>query len=64
MRKSPDWRALARYLQANVQPGDWVTQAAADKSFTFYCIEYAVPANCDDKLPANPNQTPQEIDLS
>ncbi len=60
--KSPDWRALVRYLQANVQPGDWVTQAAADESFTFYCNEYAIPANCDDKLPANPEQTPQEID--
>ncbi len=60
--KAPDWRALASYLQANVQPGDWVTQAAADESFTFYCNEYAIPASCDDKLPANPDQTPQEID--
>ena len=60
--KSPDWRALVHYLQANVQPGDWVTQAAADEAFTFYCNEYALPANCDDKLPANPEQTPQEID--
>ncbi len=60
--KSPDWRALARYLQANVQPGDWVTQAAADEAFTFYCTDFAVPANCDDKLPASPEQTPQEID--
>src|SRR5262249_15389058 len=40
---------------------DWITQAAADESFTFYCGEYQVPANCDDKLPANPSQSQQEI---
>ncbi len=59
--KSPDWRTLVRFLQANVQPGDWVTQAAADEAFTLYCDEYAIPANCNDKLPASPNQPPQEI---
>ncbi len=60
--KSPDWRALASYLSANVASGDWVTQAAADESFTFYCNEYQIPANCDDKLPANPDQSEEEID--
>ena len=39
-----------------------MTQAAADESFTFYCEEYRVPANCDDKLPANPSQSAEEID--
>ncbi len=60
--KSLDWRALASYLQQHVAPSDWITQAAADESFTFYCMEYQVPANCDDKLPANPNQSQQEIE--
>jgi 4-amino-4-deoxy-L-arabinose transferase-like glycosyltransferase len=60
--KSPNWRALASYLAARVQPGDWLTQAAGDEAFTFYCNEYAVPANCDDKLPANPQQSQAEID--
>jgi hypothetical protein len=50
------------YLADNVQDGDWVTQAAADESFTFYCMEYQVTANCDDKLPANPNQSVEEIE--
>ena len=60
--KSPDWRALASYLSKNTQPGDWVTQAAADESFTFYCNEYHVASNCDDKLPASPGQPKAEID--
>lgn len=59
--KTPNWRALAAYLAAHVQPGDWVTQAAGDEAFTFYCTEYAVPADCNDKLPANPQQSEAEI---
>ncbi len=60
--KSPNWRGLALYLHQHTQPDDWVIQAAADESFTFYCQDYQAAANCDDKLPANPNQSPQEID--
>lgn len=60
--KANDWRALAAYLSDNVQPGDWVTQAAADMSFVFYCQEYAVAATCDDQLPANPDQPDEEIE--
>ena len=59
--KAPNWRALASYLAAHVQPGEWVTQAAGDEAFTFYCNEYAVPADCNDKLPANPAQTEADI---
>ena len=60
--KSPNWRGLALYLHEHTQPGDWVTQAAADESFTFYCHDYQSASNCDDKLPANPNQSSEEID--
>ncbi len=60
--KTPDWRALASYLQGHVSSTDWITQASADESFVFYCGEYHVPANCDDQLPANPSQSQREID--
>jgi len=49
-------------LNQHTQPNDWVTQAAADESFTFYCLEYHAASNCDDKLPASPSQSPDEID--
>lgn len=59
--KSPQWRELTQYLSTVTDDDDWVTQAAADEAFTFYCLEYRASANCDDKLPANPNQSPEEI---
>ncbi len=59
--KSPNWRALASFLSTQVKPNDWITQAAADELFTFYCNEYLVAANCNDKLPASPNQSADEI---
>lgn len=59
--KSPDWRTLATYLSEHVQPDDWVTQAAADMSFVYYCQEYHVSAVCDDQLPANRDQSAEEI---
>jgi hypothetical protein len=61
--KAPNWRALAQYLARNTYREDWITQAAADESFTFYCKEYLLWANCDDKLPANPNQSAEEIEM-
>ena len=60
--KSLNWRALALYLNQHTQSDDWVIQAAADESFTFYCDDYHAASNCDDKLPANPSQSQAEID--
>lgn len=60
--KSPDWRELALALDAHVTNEAWVIQAAADEAFTFYCLERIQQATtCDDKLPANPVQSPTEI---
>lgn len=56
--KAPDWRTLAAYLHARVDPADTlVIQAAADEAFTYYF------ANWSDhqRLPANPNQSAAEI---
>jgi len=59
--KSPDWRALSLYLQDRVTSTDLIVQAAADESFTFYCTEYTLSQECDQKLPANPQQSQTEI---
>ena len=60
--KSPDWRALARYLNTHTQADDLVIQAAADEAFTFYFNEYAVAGDLI-YLPANPRQPADEIEM-
>lgn len=60
--KSPDWRQLSAYLQPRVESSDYLVQASADEAFTLYCLEYALSSDCDQKLPASRNQSPDEID--
>ncbi|MBK8032361.1 MAG: glycosyltransferase family 39 protein [Chloroflexi bacterium] len=60
--KSPDWRALASYLNTHTQADDLVIQAAADEAFTFYFNEYAVAGDLI-YLPANPRQPADEIEM-
>lgn len=59
--KSPDWRALANYLDTHTRAEDLVIQAAADEAFTFYFTEYAVAGDLI-YLPANPRQSADEIE--
>ncbi len=59
--KSPDWRALVAYLSEHAAPSDAVIQSAADEAFTLYCLDARLTADCDQKLPANPSQSPDEI---
>lgn len=59
--KVSDWRALASFLSEVVSPGDWVTQAGADIAFALYCEDYKIAEICDDQLPANPDQSAEEI---
>lgn len=59
--KSPDWRSLSAYILRNASPHDTVIQAAADEAFTFYCQEYHLSEDCDQKLPAGPAQPADEI---
>lgn len=60
--KAPDWRALSAYLQTQVAPTDWITQAGADIAFMLYCEDYHLAAVCNDQLPANPIQSREEIE--
>lgn len=60
--KSPDWRLLVDYLKPRLtSSSDLIIQAAADEAFTLYCLDAALTADCDRKLPANPRQSPDEI---
>lgn len=61
--KAPDWRALGTFLRVNVQPDDLVIQTAADEAYTFYHEEYGVASDYI-RLPANPQQPPNEITQS
>lgn len=60
--KAPNWRALAAFLREEVSPSDWVTQAGADMAFALYCEDYRIAEICDDQLPANPDQSVEEIE--
>jgi hypothetical protein len=60
--KAPNWRTLAAYLQTQVAPTDWVTQAGADIAFMLYCEDYQLVEVCNDQLPANPIQSQEEIE--
>lgn len=53
--KAPDWRSLAAYLDQNVRDEDVVVLTSSDISFTLYY------ADAFEYLPANQNQTPEEI---
>lgn len=56
--KAPDWREFTEYLHTNVSPDDVVIQAAADEAFTYYYADFTPM----ERLPANPNQQPAEIE--
>lgn len=60
--KAPNWRVLSTYLQTQVAPTDWITQAGADIAFMLYCEDYHLAAVCNDQLPANPIQSREEIE--
>jgi 4-amino-4-deoxy-L-arabinose transferase-like glycosyltransferase len=55
--KASNWPALTTYLQSRLEPTDLVIQTAVDAAFGFY---YDAP-NDDIALPADPQQSPQEI---
>ncbi len=59
--KAPDWRGLTAYLSDRVEPADALIQAAADEAFTLYCLDASLSSDCDQKIPANPNQSASEI---
>ncbi len=55
--KASNWPALNTYLRSRLEPNDLVIQTAVDAAFGFY---YDAP-NDDIALPADPQQSPQEI---
>jgi mannosyltransferase len=57
-KKAPDWRTFTEYLHKHVSPDDVVIQAAADEAFTYYYTDFTPM----ERLPANPNQSPEEIE--
>ncbi|MGQ9887494.1 MAG: glycosyltransferase family 39 protein [Aggregatilineales bacterium] len=55
--KSPDWRALADYLNDRLEDEPLVIQTAADEAFTYYFDN----RSDQQRLPANPHQSVEEI---
>jgi hypothetical protein len=55
--KASNWPVLTTYLRSRLEPNDLVIQTAVDAAFGFY---YDAP-NDDIALPADPQQSPQEI---
>jgi hypothetical protein len=58
--KSPNWRELIAFIEANTSSDDIVIQRAGDEAFNFYFDEYAIVADRQ-QLPANERHSPFEI---